>query len=58
MLDGQLDEGLSEGLKLEPVIDGCLKRGGILRANTLAEIGTVYPDLVFEIRTGLRTRRV
>ena len=37
MLDGPLDKGLCEGLKLEPVFDGSLKRGDMILRKLIAK---------------------
>lgn len=55
MLDGQIDEGLGQRLKLEAIVDGRLQGGRILRGDTLTLVGTVLPNLVLEVRSSLGT---
>jgi hypothetical protein len=53
VLDGDVDEGLGEGLKLETVVDGGFECGGILGWDALTLVGAVFPDLVFKVGPGL-----
>lgn len=55
MLDSQIDEGLGQRLKLEAIVDGRLQSGRILRGDTLTLVGTVFPNLMLEVRASLGT---
>ena len=53
MLDRQINERLGQGLEVEAVVDGRLQRRSLLRTDALTLVGTVFPDLVFEVGAGL-----
>jgi hypothetical protein len=58
VVDGHLDEGGGQGLKLLAIGDGGLEGWGLGGRDALGDIGAVAPDLVFEVGTDLLPRRV
>ena len=55
MRDGQFDESRRQGLELLTIGNGRRQRRGILRRNSLTDIGPLPPDLMLKVRAGFGT---